>query len=194
MKEALIMNKLINKEYSKISFLLGAGASTSTGLPDFRSAGGLYERISKKYNLKDSSLIFNINFFKKNPHIYYDYLKKRIDIDALEPAMSHKFMRKLQDKQLLKMIFTQNIDCLEFKAGVYSSNVIQCHGNVKTIICSECRKENSSEKFFNHIKNSTIYYCDHCNSAPCKSSVVFFGEPLPKEFFERREVSTSFIY
>ena len=142
-----IISKLKSGNYKKISFVLGAGASVPSGIPDFRSKGGLYEMVKNKHNLTDPNLLFDINYFKKNPQVYYDYLKNRIDLDVINPSKTHLFIKKVEVKQMLFKVFTQNIDCLEEKAGVSSEKTIQCHGNYKQIICSLCKKEKKLEYF-----------------------------------------------
>lgn len=182
-----ILDNLKNNKYNKVSFLLGAGASTAAGIPDFRSNDGIYKKIKDKYDLEDPSMIFNIHFFKQNPHIYYDYLHHRVNIDSKEPTKTHLFMKTFQDSNKLNLIYTQNIDCLEYKAGINTEFIVQCHGNYRKIVCSECNKEHSYEKFNEHREKKLVYYCDFCNTAPCKPAVTFFGEPLPQDFYNKKD-------
>jgi NAD-dependent SIR2 family protein deacetylase len=94
-------------------------------------------------------------------------------------------MSFLNHKGLLNLIYTQNIDSLEFKAKIPKEKIVFAHGNLLESHCSKCYIECDFEKQQNHIKEGKILYCQSCNS-PCKPKVVFYGEGLPKEFFNRQ--------
>jgi len=87
-------------------------------------------------------------------------------------------------KNLVKYIFTQNIDGLEIKAKIPEEKLIFAHGNFYKGHCGKCDKEIDIEKINERIKNDKIYYCPVCNG-PCKPNVVFYGENLPVRFFEK---------
>jgi NAD-dependent SIR2 family protein deacetylase len=181
----VIINGLKLGNYKNISFLLGAGVSNAAGIPDFRSKQGKYIKIKEKYGLKSPESLFDINFFKNNPEIFYDYLKL-ISFDEYNPTKTHYFLKLLNDKNYLNMIYTQNIDGLEEKAGVDKNKIVYAHGNIKEAICSTCRKQHCVEKLRSHIQSGNIMYCDMCSN-PFKYSVVLFGEPLPKDYFNKKE-------
>lgn len=181
------IEKYLNKSYEKISFILGAGASTSAGIPDFRSNNGVYKNVQEKYNLKDPTLIFNFSYFKKYPHIYYDYIKNRVDLSLLKPTITHEFIKKVQDKNKLNYVYTQNVDCLEIKAGVEENRLIQCHGRYDKIVCINCYKENLFENFERHRKEGSVCYCEYCITSPVKPAVIFFGEKMPERFYKFKD-------
>jgi NAD-dependent histone deacetylase SIR2 len=187
-KEKLIQS-LKNGSYQKISFLLGAGISTNAGIPDFRSKTGRYTKIKEKYkldNVKDAQSFFSLKFFKNNPEIFYEYMKLA-NFDSYKPTLTHFFMKLLQDKNMLKLVFTQNIDSLEERAGVNSDKIVYAHGNYNEAVCSVCRKQHSVKELRKHIEQSNIMYCDMCSN-PCKYSVVLFGEPMPESFFQNKNL------
>ena len=80
---------LYNKIDKKISFMLGAGVSTAAGIPDFRSQKGIYNNFATKYKLKNPELMFDINFFKDNPNILYDYYSQLPDFIIYRPTFTH---------------------------------------------------------------------------------------------------------
>jgi len=169
-----------NKRFSKIIFLTGAGISVSAGIPDFRSPKtGLYENL-KAYNLPYPEAVFEIDYFKRTPQAFYRLIKELSRFDA-KPTITHHFMKVLADEGLLNMIFTQNIDGLEVKAGLDPKYMVEAHGHTRTAHCIECGEEASIQEFMKNVENQTIYRCK-C-SGLIKPDIVFFGELLPDSFF-----------
>ena len=82
------INELKENKYKRISFLVGAGISTSAGIPDFRSENGIYSVIKEKYNLEKPTDLFDIKYFWKNPQVYYTYLQTEIR-HSHNPTKSH---------------------------------------------------------------------------------------------------------
>ena len=99
-----------------------------------------------------------------------------------------KFLKLAENKGLLNIIFTQNVDSLELKAGVSRDKIVFAHGNRSEANCVICKSKVPVENIKESIKKSQVYYCEEC-SGPCKFSVVFFGESMPQEFFTRRTVT-----
>ena len=178
-----IRNKLINKKYSNILFMVGAGISTSAGIPDFRSQNGLFKQLQDKYNLSCPKEFFLKKTFLEKPQYFYEFTKL-FDLSKINSTISHKFMNFFVHKNLVKYIFTQNIDGLEIKAKIPEEKLIFAHGNFYKGHCGNCDKEIDIEKINEGIKNDKIYYCPVCNG-PCKPNVVFYGENLPVRFFEK---------
>lgn len=188
MLENVIQGLKIGK-YQKISFLLGAGVSTNCGIPDFRSREGRYAKLNElkeKYNIEDPEFFFNIKFFKQNTLFFYDYMKGT-SFDKFTPSKTHYFLKLLQDKNLLNLVYTQNIDSLEERAGVENSKIVYAHGNINEATCSNCRKQHNVEKLREHLNKGEILYCDMCSN-PCKYSIVLFGEPLPNNYFANKQL------
>lgn len=159
------LNKIIN-ESKYIVFFGGAGVSTESGIPDFRSKDGLY---NEKYDYEPEYMLSHDCFIDYPEEFYKFYFDKMIYKDAL-PNDCHKTLQKLEEKGLLKCIITQNIDGLHQKAE--AKNVIELHGNVNRLYCTMCDKEYS----LTDIKENGIPYCD-CGGI-LKPDVVLYGESL----------------
>ncbi|NXG40493.1 SIR2 deacetylase, partial [Dromaius novaehollandiae] len=124
--------------------MVGAGISTSAGIPDFRSPGtGLYANL-QSYNLPYPEAIFEINFFKQHPEPFFA-LAKELYPGQFKPTVCHYFMRLLKEKGLLLRCYTQNIDTLERVAGLEPDELVEAHGTFFTSHClrSSCRQQYS---------------------------------------------------
>jgi len=158
---------LQNSKYTVV--LTGAGVSTDSGIPDFRSQNGLYS----KY---DANKVFDIDYFLKDPTYFYKFAREEIlKMLAVEPSATHNMLAKLEKEGLIKAVITQNIDLLHQKAG--SKNVIELHGNISKAHCIRCSKEYD---FIKILKNSqNVPECTICGGL-VKPNIVFFGEKLPE--------------
>ena len=159
------LNKIINKS-KYIVFFGGAGVSTESGIPDFRSKDGLY---NEKYDYEPEYILSHNFFIDYKEEFYKFYFDKMIYKDAL-PNECHKTLQKLEEKGLLKCIITQNIDGLHQKAE--AKNVIELHGNVNRLYCTMCDKKYS----LSDISSSGVPYCE-CGGI-LKPDVVLYGESL----------------
>ncbi|KAK7037229.1 Sir2 histone deacetylase Hst2 [Paramarasmius palmivorus] len=167
-----------------VVLMLGAGVSTSAGIPDFRSPGtGLYANLSR-LNLPYPEAVFEINFFKSNPVPFYT-LANELYPGRFRPTPTHSFIRLLDQQNLLSLCLTQNIDTLERRAGVPEEKIVEAHGSFATQRCVTCKKEFDSDKMkeivWNFEKEKKIPKCD-CGGL-VKPDIVFFGEQLPPAFF-----------
>ena len=176
-----------NKKYSKILFMVGAGISTSAGIPDFRSSTGLFKQLQDKYNLSSPEEFFYKTTFLKNPQYFYEFTKL-FYLSQIKPTISHKFMNFLVSKNIVKYVFTQNIDGLEKKAKIPDDKLVFAHGNFYTGHCAKCNKEIDIKLINEGIEKGEIYYCPVCKG-PCKPKVVFYGENLPDRFYEKQDES-----
>ena len=151
--------------------LTGAGISVESGIPDFRSAGGLWS----KY---DPAEYATIEAFRANPEKVWHMLRNMDEVvSAARPNRAHIGLGELEKMGLLHFIITQNIDNLHQEGG--AKNVIEYHGNSSTLSCLWCgRKYNAKEK-----RNEFPPRCD-CGKI-LKPDVVFFGEPIPPEALNR---------
>jgi NAD-dependent deacetylase len=151
-----------------IVFFGGAGVSTESGIPDFRSVDGLY---NQKYDYPPEEILSH-TFFMRNPGEFYRFYKdKMLELD-IEPNAAHKKLAELERAGKLKAVVTQNIDGLHQKAG--SKIVYELHGTVHKNYCMKCGK------FFDarYVKAAEkIPYCDEC-SGIIKPDVVLYEEGL----------------
>lgn len=170
------------QQSSKIIVITGAGISTSLGIPDFRSADGIYSRL-EKYNLSDPQEMFDIALFKDDPSIFYDFAKELLPEDR-GYSPTHAFIKVLQDKGKLLTQYTQNIDNIESVAGITEDKLIQCHGSFRLATCMSCHREVPGETIFPAIKAGEIPMCEHCDGI-MKPNITFFGEQLQTSFKER---------
>ncbi len=148
--------------------LTGAGVSTESGIPDFRSAGGLWSRY-------DPYEYGTIHAFKRDPEKVWQMLAELMKIADAKPNAGHRVMARLEEKGLLKGVITQNIDMLHQKAG--SHNVVEFHGAVKTLTCLSCGKQYPNT--FVTPENMPPR-CMDCESI-IKPDVVFFDEQIPND-------------
>ncbi|KAM6958648.1 NAD-dependent protein deacetylase sirtuin-2 [Aplochiton taeniatus] len=163
--------------------MVGAGISTSAGIPDFRSPGtGLYANL-QKYNLPYPEAIFQIDYFKSHPEPFFA-LARELFPGQFKPTVCHYFMKLLKDKGLLSRVYSQNIDTLERVAGLQGEDLIEAHGTFYTSHCVKfsCRKEYNLDWMKEKIFSDRIPKCDKCSSL-VKPDIVFFGENLPARFF-----------
>lgn len=167
-----------------IVVLTGAGISTAAGIPDFRSPGtGLYNQL-QHLKLPYPEAVFEIDFFRNKPEPFY-LLAKALYPDNFHPTVSHAFISLLAEKGLLKMLFTQNIDTLERKAGVPDDLIVEAHGSFASQRCIDCKTEFPKDEFDKFIRHRQPAYCKNCPNSLVKPDIVFFGEALPGRFYEK---------
>ena len=118
-----------------IVFFGGAGVSTESGIPDFRSVDGLY---NQKYKFPPEEIISH-SFYMKNKEEFYRFYKDRMLYEGAQPNVTHKALAKLEEIGKVKSVITQNIDDLHQMAG--SKNVLELHGTLKKWYCLKCGKK-----------------------------------------------------
>lgn len=162
--------KDIIDQSENIVFFGGAGVSTASGIPDFRSANGLYnEKIGRTFTPEQ---LVSHSFFEQYPEEFFKFYKDKLVYPNAEPNGCHKALAKLEKEGKVKAVVTQNIDGLHQKAG--SKNVYELHGSVKRNYCTRCGK------FFDedYVMNAPdVPYCDACGGI-VKPDVVLYGEAL----------------
>ena len=130
-------------ESNNIVFFGGAGVSTESGIKDFRSVDGLY---NEKYDYPPEVMLSR-SFFNEHQKDFYKFYKDKLNCLDIEPNVTHKYLKKLEDSGKLKAIITQNIDGLHEKCG--SKNVLLLHGTIFKNHCMMCGKEYDAEYVFN---------------------------------------------
>ncbi len=157
-------------ESNNIVFFGGAGVSTESGIKDFRSIDGLY---NEKYDYPPEVMLSR-SFFNEHQEEFYKFYKDKLNCLDVEPNITHKYLKKLEDTKKLKAIVTQNIDGLHEKAG--SKNVLLLHGTTYKNHCMMCGKEYEASYVFN---SSSIPKCS-CGGV-IKPDVVLYEEPLDED-------------
>lgn len=153
-----------------IVFLGGAGVSTESNIPDFRSADGLYNQA--KDQVVSPEELLSISYMKNNTETFYDfYINKVIHLEA-KPNITHEVLAKLETIGKLKAVITQNIDGLHQKAG--SQNVIELHGSIYENYCTQCNKKYTVQTI---VESQGIPTCDDCGGV-IRPDVVLYGEGL----------------
>jgi len=183
-----IINRIKSKEIKNIIVMCGAGISTSAGVPDFRSPNlGIYFKL-KKYNLPYPEAIFESNYFNQNPKPFY-HLIRELYPKKLIPTKTHKFLKVLENHNLLKRVYTQNIDALEHMVGVDKDKIIEAHGTFQTCACLKCGAKYDSVWWKSKldeggkISQDQVVKCDKCEDGVIKPDLVLFGDSLPNRYF-----------
>lgn len=154
-------------------FFGGAGVSRESGIPDFRSQGGLYHQ-AWKY---PPETILSHGFFRKNTEEFFRFYREKMLFPQAVPNDAHIALAQLEEMGILSSVITQNIDGLHQRAG--SRHVIELHGSVHRNFCMKCGKSFSLEEI---LHSSGIPYC-LCGGV-IKPDVVLYGEQLPADAIE----------
>lgn len=157
-----------------IVFFGGAGVSTESGIPDFRSTGGLYSQ-TYKY---PPEMIVSHTFYEECPEEFFDFYKKRMLFMNAQPNAAHKKLAQLEKAGKLKAVITQNIDGLHQAAG--SKNVLELHGSVLRNYCESCGKS-FPVKYV--LEADGVPHCDACGGR-VKPDVVLYEENLDMDVME----------
>ena len=173
MDEKIAILKNYIEESKNIVFFGGAGVSTESGIPDFRSKDGLYnkpnigfEKYTPEYLLSHSCLTYN-------PDVFFEFYRQKLDTRNIKPNAAHYFLARLEKTGKLKAVVTQNIDGLHGKAG--SVNVYEIHGTTMRNYCTKCRKAFPSDYIFD--SKESIPHCDCGGIVRC--DVTLYEESLP---------------
>lgn len=163
------------EESNNIVFFGGAGVSTESGIPDFRSKDGLYNQHDVQFDKYVPEYLLSRECLYNNPKVFYEFYRQKMDTRNVEPNITHKVLAKMEKIGKLKAIVTQNIDGLHQKAG--SKNVFEIHGTTQRNYCHKCGKEYSSDFIFN--TTEAIPKCE-CGGL-IRPDVTLYGENLPSK-------------
>lgn len=170
MEEQIIKLQEIIDRYDNIVFFGGAGVSTESGIPDFRSQDGLYHQ---KYDYPPETILSH-TFFMRRPEEFYKFYRDKMLCDTAKPNAAHMKLAELEKCGKLKAVITQNIDNLHQMAG--SRKVLELHGSVYRNYCMKCGKFYD----FSYIKNSTGVPRCECGGM-VKPDVVLYEEGLDNQ-------------
>ncbi|XP_068129219.1 NAD-dependent protein deacetylase sirtuin-3-like isoform X1 [Hyperolius riggenbachi] len=175
-----IAHLILKNRCRKIIVMVGAGISTPSGIPDFRTPGsGLYANL-KKYHVPYPEAIFDIDYFTYNPRPFFA-LAKELYPGKFKPNVIHYFLRLLHEKGLLLRCYTQNIDGLERMVGIPAKKLVEAHGTFSSASCHLCYTPFPAKEARDCIMSGKSPRCTICHGV-VKPDIVFFGEDLPKRF------------
>lgn len=166
MKEIERLQEMVD-ESKRIVFFGGAGVSTESGIPDFRSVDGLY---NLKYKFPPETILSH-SFFMNQPSDFFEFYRDKIIVREAKPNKAHYKLAQLEEQGKLSAVITQNIDGLHQMAG--SKNVIELHGSIQRNYCMRCKKSYDLD-FVDNAKD--IPHCD-CGGT-VKPDVVLYEEGL----------------
>ena len=170
MDEEILKLKNWVAESDNIVFFGGAGVSTESGIPDFRSVDGLY---NQKWKYPPETILSH-SFFERWPEEYYRFHRAKLVIDGVQPNRAHKRLAQLEAEGKLRAVVTQNIDGLHQAAG--SKKVLELHGSILRAYCSRCHKPYSAE-LMNHGEGVPRCSC----GGVIRPDIVLYEEALDQD-------------
>jgi len=168
-------------ESERIVVFTGAGISTESGIPDFRSPGGIWSR----YN-SDDLTYQKFRSSENNRKIYWEYDRARYPaIRDAKPNAAHHAVKEIETSGRLLALITQNIDGLHQDAGNSRDKIYELHGTVREVTCLDCNKRLPREEVTDMMDREGIEvpYCDDCGG-PLKCATIAFGQSLPRDVLE----------
>ena len=171
-KDTIAELKKVLEEAENLVFFGGAGTSTESNIPDFRSKEqGLYQ--STKKEDYPPEIILSHSFFLKHPKVFYQYYWDNLVHEQAKPNKAHYALAALEERGLLKAIITQNVDGLHQKAG--SRKVYELHGSIYRNYCMECHLEYEFEEIIK--RRGEVPTCSKCQGI-VRPAVTLYEEPL----------------
>ena len=161
-------------ESKSVVFFGGAGVSTESGIPDFRSVDGLY---NQKYDYPPEEIL-SATFFKHDPETFFRFYREKLDIRGAKPNAAHNFLARLEEAGKLRAVITQNIDGLHQAAG--SRNVLELHGTLLRNYCSKCGRSYGSDYVW---KTQGVPRCT-CGGV-VRPDIVLYEEGLDSDVLRR---------
>lgn len=174
MEEVKKLKELID-ESDKIVFFGGAGVSTESGIPDFRSKDGLYNQHDVRFDMYQPEYLLSHSCLVYEPKVYYEFHRQKMDTRNIEPNNAHKYLAALEKTGKLKAIVTQNIDGLHQKAG--SKVVYEIHGSALRNYCMSCGKEYPADYIFESTEPIPKCSC----GGTIRPDITLYEEGLPDD-------------
>ena len=164
---------------SHVVFLGGAGVSTESGIPGFRSKDGLYRKTDRKFARYRPEYLLSDQCLHREPEVFFAYFRKNLDARQVQPNAAHLKLAQMEKAGKLDGVITQNIDGLHQKAG--SVNVQEIHGSALRSYCVSCRKEYGPDFIFEN--EDPVPRCPACGKM-VRPDVTLYGEILPDPAYE----------
>ena len=174
------LEKLYNfvETSDKITFFGGAGVSTESGVPDFRSKDGLYNQHDVQFDRYRPEYLLSHSCLMREPEVYFEFHRQKMDTRNIEPNYAHKYLAKLEEMGKLNGVVTQNIDGLHQKAG--SKKVFEIHGSALRNYCIKCGRIYPEDYVFE--SKDPIPYCE-CEGL-IRPDITLYEESLPDDAVE----------
>ncbi len=159
----------------RIVFFGGAGVSTESGIPDFRSKDGLYNQHDVRFENYTPEYLLSHTCLVREPEVFFEFYRQKMDTRTIEPNITHFFLAELERRKKLTAVVTQNIDGLHQKAG--SRTVYEIHGSTQQNYCASCKRNVSPAFIF---ESEGVPKCPHCGGM-IRPDVTLYEEGLPAE-------------
>ena len=179
MDEKIAALKHMIDESERIVFFGGAGVSTESGVPDFRSKDGLYNQHDVRFDGFEPEYLLSRTCLLREPEVFFEFYRQKMDARHVQPNAAHKFLAKLEKEGKLTAVVTQNIDGLHQKAG--SVNVCEIHGTTRRNYCMKCGRGYPADYIFD--SDERVPHCDCGGVIRC--DVTLYEEALPSREVER---------
>ncbi len=163
-----------------IVFFGGAGVSTESGVPDFRSKDGLYNNRGVKFEKYPPEYLLSHSCLINEPKVFFEFYRQKMDARDIKPNAAHIFLAELEKTGKLKAVITQNIDGLHQKAR--SKAVYEIHGSTLRNYCVKCKKPYSENFIFD--STDPVPVCPVCGGT-VRCDVTLYEESLPEEAVQR---------
>lgn len=168
------LNEMItNSNY--VVFFGGAGVSTASGIPDFRSKDGLYNTKDAQFEKYTPEYLLSASCLYQKPKVFYEFYRQKLDCRNIEPNATHYKLAEMEEKDKLKYVITQNIDGLHQKAG--SKKVLEIHGTTNVNYCTWCHEQFDNDYIFEN--KDLIPRCE-CGGM-VRPDVTLYEEMLPQK-------------
>ena len=174
MKQITRLKEMIDAS-SHIVFFGGAGVSTESGIPDFRSKDGLYNQHDVAFEKYRPEYLLSHTCLYSEPVVYFEFHRQKMDTRKIEPNAAHRYLAQLESRGKLSAIVTQNIDGLHQKAG--SKTVYEIHGSALRNYCTSCGKKYDENYIFD--SDEPIPHCS-CGGM-VRADITLYEEGLPEE-------------
>ena len=177
-EERLEKLQTILDEARSVVFFGGAGVSTESGIPDFRSKDGLYNQHDVQFDKYPPEYLLSHSCLYDQPKVFFEYYRQKMDVRTIKPNITHIKLAEMEKAGKLTCVITQNIDGLHQKAG--SKNVYEVHGTTQRVYCDRCKKEYPADLLF-----TSTEPVPHCScGGMLRPDVTLYEESLPHEAWE----------